>query len=59
MPDDRVADNLVGHERVPVTWQLPNEPHALRRLVRTLEREAAGPIQCCYEAGPCGYALQR
>jgi len=50
---------LVGHERVPVTWQLANEPQALRRLVRKLEREAAGPIQCCYEAGPCGYALQR
>ena len=50
---------LIGHERVPVTWQLPNEPQAIRRLVRRLEREAAGLIQCCYEAGPCGYALQR
>ena len=48
---------LVGHERVPVTWQLANEPNALRRLVRKLEREA--PVRCCYEAGPCGYALQR
>ena len=28
-------------------------------MVRKLERAAAGPIQCCYEAGPCGYALQR
>ena len=50
---------LVGHKRVPVTWQLPNEPQALRRLVRKLEREAVGPLLCCYEAGPCGYALQR
>ena len=50
---------LVGQERVPVTWQLANEPNALRRLVRKLEREAPGPVQCCYEAGPCGYALQR
>jgi len=50
---------VVGHERVPVTWQLANEPQAIRRLVRKLEREAAGPVQCCYEAGPCGYALQR
>lgn len=50
---------LIGHERVPVTWQLANEPQAIRRLVRRLEREATGPIQCCYEAGPCGYALQR
>jgi hypothetical protein len=50
---------LVGHDRVPVAWQLPNEPQAIRRLVRKLKREAAGPIECCYEAGPCGYALQR
>jgi transposase len=36
-----------------------NEPNAVRRLVRKLEREAPGPVQMCYEAGPCGYALQR
>ena len=27
--------------------------------MRKLEREAPGPVQVCYEAGPCGYALQR
>ena len=37
----------------------PNEPTAVRRLVRKLEREAPGPVRVCYEAGPCGYALQR
>ena len=31
----------------------------MRRLVRKLEREAPGPVQVFYEAGPCGYALQR
>ena len=31
----------------------------MRRLVRRLEREAPGPVRVCYEAGPCGYALQR
>ena len=31
----------------------------MRRLVRKLEREAPGPVRVCYEAGPCGYALQR
>jgi transposase len=50
---------LVGKETRPVTWQLANEPNAVRRLVRKLEREAPGPVQMCYEAGPCGYALQR
>jgi transposase len=31
----------------------------VHRLVRKLEREAPGPIRIFYEAGPCGYALQR
>jgi transposase len=50
---------LNGHETTPVTWQLANEPNAVRRLVRKLERDAPGPVRVCYEAGPCGYALQR
>ena len=43
----------------PSEWTLPNEPRAIDRLRRRLEREAPGPIECCYEAGPTGYALQR
>lgn len=44
----------------PVEWQVANEPAAIRRLAKKLTREAAGgEVRCCYEAGPCGYALQR
>src|ERR1700676_369785 len=50
---------LIGNQTTPVTWTVPNEPNAVRRLVRKLEREAPGPVRVCYEAGPCGYALQR
>jgi transposase len=50
---------LIGTQATPVTWTVPNEPNAVRRLVRKLERETPGPVQACYEAGPCGYALQR
>jgi transposase len=50
---------LIGPKPAPVTWTVPNEPNAVRRLVRKLEREAPGPVRACYEAGPCGYALQR
>jgi transposase len=50
---------LIGAAPTPVTWQLANEPAAVRRLVRKLEREATGPVHVFYEAGPCGYALQR
>jgi len=50
---------LVGNQATPVTWTIPNEPRAVRRLVKKLEREAPGPVRIFYEAGPCGYALQR
>ena len=45
---------LVVTQVTPVTWTVPNEPNAVRRLVRKLEREAPGPVQACYEARPCG-----
>lgn len=50
---------VIGQQTTPVTWQLANEPQAVRRLVRKVEREAPGPVRVFYEAGPCGYALQR
>ena len=50
---------LIGTQAAPVTWTVPNEPKAVRRLVRKLEREAPGAVRVFYEAGPCGYALQR
>jgi hypothetical protein len=40
-------------------WQLANEPQAVKRLAKKLVRQAPGEVHCCYEAGPCGYALQR
>ncbi len=43
----------------PVQWQIANEPAAVRHLARKLRRAAEGEVRCCYEAGPCGYALQR
>jgi len=51
---------LIGHQREPEEWTVEHKPAALRRLVRKLVREAdGGEVRCCYEAGPCGYALQR
>ena len=43
----------------PEEWQLENEPRAVKRLARRLQRMAAGPVTACYEAGPGGFALQR
>ena len=53
-----VAMYLPGSEK-PVEWQLANEAAAVRRMVRKVERQAPGEVRFCYEAGPCGYSLQR
>jgi hypothetical protein len=45
---------LIGAKAAPVTWTVPNDANAVRRLVRKLEREASGSVQVFYEAGPCG-----
>ena len=50
---------LLPGQNEPVEWQLANEPAAIRRLAKKLQREAPGEVRCCYEAGPCGYVLQR
>jgi transposase len=43
----------------PETRRIAHEPRAVGRWVRRMKREAPGPIRCAYEAGPCGYELQR
>ena len=57
---DLFVSMLVGDQRTPpVSWKVANEPQAVRRLVKKLERETPGEVRVFYEAGPCGYALQR
>jgi len=36
---------------------IPNDPDALRALVKKLGRPSQ--LRICYEAGPCGYVIQR
>jgi transposase len=50
---------LLPDRMTPVIWDVINEERAVKRLCRKLQREAEGRIECCYEAGPCGYVLQR
>jgi transposase len=41
-------------------WEIAHELKGVQRLARKLVRLAAGgELRCCYEAGPCGYALKR
>jgi transposase len=52
---------LLPRSEKPVQWEMRNEPAEVRRLVRRLRRDAGdgGTVLCAYEAGPCGYVLQR
>jgi transposase len=53
-----VAMLLPGRDTA-IEWRIPNEGGAIRRMLRRIEREAPAEVRFCYEAGPCGYALQR
>jgi len=54
----QVAMLIPGCE-APVEWRAETDTRGLRRLIRRLERDADGVIHVAYEAGPCGYGLQR
>src|SRR5437899_1939741 len=50
---------LLPSRAEPVQWQVANEPTAVRRMARKIRRAAPEKIRSCYEAGVCGYTLQR
>lgn len=54
----QVAMLLPGNA-APVEWQVANESAAVKRLARKVQRAAPGAVRSCYEAGVCGYTLQR
>lgn len=51
-----VAAVLLPGQRTPALHTLTSESATILRFVQRLR---AASIQCCYEAGPCGFALQR
>jgi transposase len=50
---------LVPGRETAVEWRIPNEAGALKKMLRRVAQESPGAVRFCYEAGPCGYALQR
>jgi transposase len=52
-----VAAVLPPGHRTPALHPMTSEVATLGRFVERLRRQ--GPVQCCYEAGPCGFELQR
>jgi transposase len=53
-----IAALLPGRE-LPEQWQTPHTPQKVKRLIRRLKQLAPGELRCCYEAGSCGFVLQR
>jgi transposase len=50
---------LLPRQEEPETWTIRNTKRDVRRMVRRIFRRAPGPVKFCYEAGVCGFALQR
>ena len=53
-----VAAVLLPGHRTPALHTLASEGLTIVRFVRRVERQV-GAVRCCYEAGPCGFELQR
>lgn len=54
-----VVSILSGSGLAAIEWKVSNDVRGIGRLVRKLEEGGAGEVLCAYEAGPCGYTLQR
>jgi transposase len=52
-----VAAVLLPNHRTPVLHTLTSDSLTIVRFVERLRRQ--GVVACCYEAGPCGFELQR
>lgn len=52
-----VAAVLMPSQEKPAVHHLTSDVPTLLRFVQRVRR--AGPVQCCYEAGPCGFELRR
>lgn len=52
-----VAAVLLPGQRTPALHTLTSDTPTIMRFVERVRRN--GPVQCCYEAGPCGFELQR
>ena len=50
---------LLSGQDTPLEWRITNEPQAIRKMLKRVAGLASDDIRYCYEAGPCGYALQR
>jgi transposase len=50
---------LLPDKRDAIEFQVASERRGTGKLIKRIKRSAVGDVKICYEAGPCGYALQR
>mgnify|MGYP002632415661 CR=1 FL=1 len=50
---------LLPNAQTPDEWTVVNTAAALKKMVRRICKKAPGRVLVCYEAGVCGFALQR
>ena len=50
---------LLPNAQTPQEWTVVNTAAKIRTMVRRICKAAPGPVEICYEAGVCGFALQR
>jgi transposase len=50
---------LLPGETGAIEMKCTNDRGSVRRMVKKVKRQATAEVRFCYEAGPCGYALQR
>ncbi len=50
---------LTAGQDTPLEWRIANEPQAIGKMLKRVAGVASDDVRNCYEAGPCGYALQR
>jgi len=54
-----VAVILPDSKEISQEWQIANESRSRARMLRKIQRLGGTQVRFCYEAGPCGYGLQR
>ena len=52
-----VLMEVPGKEQVE--WTVRNTEREISRMVKRILKAAPGQILMCYEAGPCGFSIQR
>jgi transposase len=49
----------VANRKEYIEFEIPHTEEGIKKMCKKIQQESIGEIVSCYEAGPCGFALQR